>query len=256
MNKYNGTVPVTFLDWTGLQWDAPNAWPPHQYIILEALRAIPSNLTTNGLPMPSSSQSTYGLIPAGQLALTEAQLPGQPFRGAQSNENATATGPGADINKLDGTVVNGGNATSGEGWRDTLQRELANRFYTSALCSWHATGGSIPGILPQLSASQLNLTNSINNTGNMYEKFSNLNVDSSGGGGEYTVQAGFGWTNGVVLWVASTYGKQLVAPQCPEIVASATSTSTGTSAAVGLQASSGALITAVAISVMASVFFS
>ncbi|OAX38447.1 glycoside hydrolase family 37 protein [Rhizopogon vinicolor AM-OR11-026] len=221
MNKYNGTVPVTFIDWTGLQWDAPNSWPPHQYIIMQALRSIPSNLTTNGLPVPSSSQSTYDLVPAGQLNFTEAQLPGQPFRGAQANENATATGPGADINKLDGTVVNGGNATSGEGWRDTLQREVANRYYTSTLCSWHATGGSIAGLLPQLPASQLNLTDSINNTGNMYEKFSNLNVDSSGSGGEYTVQAGFGWTNGVLLWVASTYGEQLVAPQCPELVASA-----------------------------------
>ncbi|OJA18271.1 hypothetical protein AZE42_04995 [Rhizopogon vesiculosus] len=221
MNKYNGTVPVTFIDWTGLQWDAPNAWPPHQYIIMQALRSIPSNLTTNGLPVPNSYQSTYDLVPAGQIGFTEAQLPGQPFRGAQANENATATGPGADINKLEGTVVNGGNATSGEGWRDTLQREVANRYYTSTLCSWHATGGSIAGLLPQLPASQLNLTDSINNTGNMYEKFSNLNVDSSGSGGEYTVQAGFGWTNGVLLWVASTYGEQLVAPQCPELVASA-----------------------------------
>ncbi|KAG1727057.1 glycoside hydrolase family 37 protein [Suillus paluster] len=251
VNKYNGTVPVTFIDWTGLQWDAPNSWPPHQYIIMQALRAIPSNLTTNGLPTPSSTQSTYDLVPAGQLNFTEAQLPGQPFRGAQANQNATATGPGADINKLDGTVVNGGNATAGEGWRDTLQREMANRYYTSVLCSWHATGGSIAGLLPQLPASELNLTNSIGNSGNMFEKFSNLNVDSSGSGGEYTVQAGFGWTNGVLLWVASTYGEQLVAPQCPPLVVT---TTTSTSAAIGLQASSGAVITAIVMSVIASPF--
>jgi alpha,alpha-trehalase len=50
----------------------------------------------------------------------------------------------------------------------------------------------------------------------MFEKFSIRDVDSSGRGGEYTVQAGFGWTNGVVLWVASTFGKQLVAPMCPD----------------------------------------
>ncbi|KAG1739564.1 glycoside hydrolase family 37 protein [Suillus lakei] len=247
LNKYNGTVPVTFNDWTGLQWDAPNSWPPHQYIIMQALQAIPSNLTTNGLPTPSSSQSTYDLVPAGQIGIAEAQLPGQPFNGAQANQNVTATGPAADINKLDGTVVNGGNATAGEGWRDTLQREMANRYYTSVLCSWHATGGSIPGLLPQLPASELNLTNSIGNTGNMYEKFSNLNVDSSGSGGEYTVQAGFGWTNGVLLWVASTYGEQLVAPQCPAIVVT---TTTSTSAAVGLQVSSGVIITVVMMSLL------
>ena len=51
----------------------------------------------------------------------------------------------------------------------------------------------------------------------MFEKFSNFDVDSAGSGGEYTVQAGFGWTNGVVLWVASTYGGLLEAPKCPNI---------------------------------------
>ncbi|KAG8918242.1 hypothetical protein FRC02_002512, partial [Tulasnella sp. 418] len=34
--KYNGTFPATFLT-TGMQWDAPNTWPPHQYIVLQAL---------------------------------------------------------------------------------------------------------------------------------------------------------------------------------------------------------------------------
>ncbi|KAN0088093.1 glycoside hydrolase family 37 protein [Tylopilus felleus] len=233
MNKYNGTFPVTFVDWTGLQWDSPNAWPPHQYIIISALEALPSNLTTNALPSLGSGQSTYGLIPAGQLNFTEAQLPGQPYHDSQT-VNVTATGPSADVNRLNGTVVNGGNATAGEGWAATLKREMANRYFTSVLCSWHATGGSIPGMLPQLPAAQLNLTSSINNTGNMYEKFSNLNVDSSGYGGEYTVQAGFGWTNGVSLWVAANYGHLLVAPQCPPLIASATSSSSG---AAGLRLS-------------------
>lgn len=87
----------------------------------------------------------------------------------------------------------------------------------------------------------------------MFEKFSNLNVDASGGGGEYTVQAGFGWTNGVLLWVASTYGEQLVAPQCPPVVAATTSTTTSTSAAVGPQASSRGVIIAVVMALLASV---
>ncbi|KAG9308857.1 glycoside hydrolase family 37 protein [Chiua virens] len=227
MNRYNGTFPVTFVDWTGQQWDAPNAWPPHQYIIIKALEALPANLTTNGLPTPGSGQSTYNLIPAGQLNFTEAQLPGQPYHDEQS-VNMTSTGPGSDVNTLNGTVVNGGNATSGEDWAATLIREMANRYVTSTLCSWHATGGSIPGLLPQLPPAQLNLTGSINNTGNMYEKFSNLNVDSSGFGGEYTVQTGFGWTNGVLLWATATYGQLLATPQCPSLaplVAAESSTS-------------------------------
>lgn len=62
----------------------------------------------------------------------------------------------------------------------------------------------------------------------MFEKFSTSDIDSAGRGGEYTVQAGFGWTNGVLLWVASTYGNVLVAPQCPDLLAQVgTSASTG-----------------------------
>jgi len=55
----------------------------------------------------------------------------------------------------------------------------------------------------------------------MFEKFSNLEIDSAGRGGEYTVQAGFGWTNGVALWIASTYGSVLDAPVCPDIISDA-----------------------------------
>ncbi len=50
----------------------------------------------------------------------------------------------------------------------------------------------------------------------MFEKFSIRDIDSGGRGGEYTVQAGFGWTNGVVLWVANTFGDKLVPPTCPD----------------------------------------
>ena len=61
----------------------------------------------------------------------------------------------------------------------------------------------------------------------MFEKFSISDIDSAGRGGEYTVQAGFGWTNGALLWVASTYGNVLVAPQCPDLLESAATTGTG-----------------------------
>ena len=59
----------------------------------------------------------------------------------------------------------------------------------------------------------------------MFEKFSISDIDSAGRGGEYTVQAGFGWTNGALLWVASNYGSVLVAPQCPDLLVSAATTS-------------------------------
>ncbi|KAG7088886.1 hypothetical protein E1B28_012833 [Marasmius oreades] len=235
MNRYNGTYPTTFVD-TGLQWDAPNAWPPHNYIVLQALRALPSNITSNALPNPANGQSSFSLIPSEQLGLEESQLPGQPVT---TTSNATTTGSGADVNRLNGTVVNGGNATQGEGWGQQLQRELANRYITSVLCSWHATGGSIPGILPKLSDAELNVTQSVGNTGNMFEKFSNLDVDSAGRGGEYTVQAGFGWTNGVALWVASNYGSLLVTPQCPSLNQSVSAAGGGGSGSGGSGSGSG-----------------
>ena len=64
-------------------------------------------------------------------------------------------------------MFNGGNATNGEGWAMTLQRELANRYLASAFCSWRATGGSIPGIVPRISNAELNVTGSIGNNGHV-----------------------------------------------------------------------------------------
>ena len=134
----------------------------------------------------------------------------------------------------------------------------------------HATGGSIPNILPRLSDQELNVTQSVNNTGNvcsmsvmikkwmadisvqMFEKFSIADIDSAGRGGEYTVQAGFGWTNGVVLILAGEYGDVLVAPQCPDLLeqaaTSTTTTTGGTSGAMrrGVPAMLGLVVAAVA----------
>jgi alpha,alpha-trehalase len=91
----------------------------------------------------------------------------------------------------------------------------------------------------------------------MFEKFSMSDIDSAGRGGEYTVQvsstarvananldpgctdrscalqAGFGWTNGVLLWVASNYGGALVAPECPPLLAVAPAASSSAAAPSG-----------------------
>ncbi|KAK4683597.1 alpha,alpha-trehalase, partial [Tremellales sp. Uapishka_1] len=47
--------------------------------------------------------------------------------------------------------------------------------------------------------------------------FNVTDPDAAGGGGEYTVQTGFGWTNGVVLWLAGEFGADLPSPSCPLI---------------------------------------
>lgn len=46
-------------------------------------------------------------------------------------------------------------------------------------------------------------------TSSMYEKYNILNGGQPGGGGEYEVQEGFGWTNGVALMLLDQYGDRL-----------------------------------------------
>ncbi|KAG8956096.1 hypothetical protein FRC03_010962 [Tulasnella sp. 419] len=209
--KYNGTFPATFLT-TGMQWDAPNTWPPHQYIVLQALSNVPSNVSTQPYPQLSSNTTSFSLVPPYQLGLEESQLPVQ-------TDAATGTSlGGGDVNYVNGTWTDGGVPVANEKWNEALRRGLVNRYFTSVFCSWYSTGGSIPGLLPQLSAEELNATHSNpSSTGHMYEKLNLLDIDAAGSGGEYTVQAGFGWTNGVVLWAAAEFGPVLAEPKCPAI---------------------------------------
>ena len=100
--------------------------------------SLPSNLTTNTLPQVGNS---FDLVPPGQLGIIEDQLIPQEIRGGR---NVTT-----DINKLNGTVVNGGTATNGEGWSQTPQGELANRYTAASLLSWYATGGSLQNLPPR-----------------------------------------------------------------------------------------------------------
>ena len=57
----------------------------------------------------------------------------------------------------------------------------------------------------------------------MFDRFSSFDIDSGGGDGGDILKAGFGWTNGVVLWVVSTYGDILVSPKCPNVTDNSTS---------------------------------
>ena len=43
----------------------------------------------------------------------------------------------------------------------------------------------------------------------MFEKYNCEEVGKAGSGGEYDVQEGFGWTNGVVLKLLDSYGDVL-----------------------------------------------
>ena len=42
----------------------------------------------------------------------------------------------------------------------------------------------------------------------MHEKYDATRPGERGQGGEYEPQLGFGWTNGVVLWLLERYGRE------------------------------------------------
>jgi alpha,alpha-trehalase len=76
-----------------------------------------------------------------------------------------------------------------------LALKLAQRYVDSTFCTWRSTGGSTPDF-PRLDGIDGN------STGIMFEKYSDEAINARGGGGEYAVVEGFGWTNGVLIWAA------------------------------------------------------
>ncbi|PHH73099.1 hypothetical protein CDD82_5660 [Ophiocordyceps australis] len=93
-----------------------------------------------------------------------------------------------------------------------LALRLAQRYLDSTFCAWYATGGSteqtpkLPGLGPD-------------DKGIMFEKYSDSSTSVAGGGGEYEVVEGFGWTNGVLIWAADKFADKLVRPDCGNITA-------------------------------------
>ncbi|TLD14240.1 uncharacterized protein PgNI_04173 [Pyricularia grisea] len=108
-------------------------------------------------------------------------------------------------------------ATFGEddvAWTEVqeLALRLGQRYLDSTFCTWYATGGSTSET-PQLQG----LT--AEDTGIMFEKYGDNSTNVAGSGGEYEVVEGFGWTNGVLVWVADTFGTKLTRPNCGNITA-------------------------------------
>lgn len=65
--------------------------------------------------------------------------------------------------------------------------DIAQRFVTSCYCGYQKYGY-------------------------IFEKYHGERVGEPGGGGEYVVQEGFGWTNGVLLWLFETFPQELSVP--------------------------------------------
>lgn len=198
LGHYSGVPSVATLLFTGLNWDFPNAWPPHAYTAIKAFetlgRVLPNATVLSNLTIPFDS------VTENQLGLSESELQPQP----QSTI---------------GNVSLNTETSQDKPWPLALSIEFANRYLGAAFCSWYSTGGQISGLLTQLPLSDLNATGTYTSeqSGVMFEKFNVTDTDAAGGGGEYTVQVGFGWTNGVALWAAGEYGQYIPAPTCPLI---------------------------------------
>ncbi|ROT34791.1 periplasmic trehalase [Sodiomyces alkalinus F11] len=93
-----------------------------------------------------------------------------------------------------------------------LALRLGQRYLDSTFCTWYATGGSTSET-PQLEGF------SDEDIGIMFEKYSDNSTNEAGGGGEYEVVEGFGWTNGVLIWAVDTFGDNLSRPDCGDISA-------------------------------------
>ena len=89
---------------------------------------------------------------------------------------------------------------------------IAQRYLDSTFCTWYATGGSTSDT-PQLEG----LSDS--DVGIMFEKYADNAINTAGGGGEYEVVEGFGWTNGVLIWTADEFKNELKRPDCGDIEA-------------------------------------
>ncbi|KAI9468234.1 MAG: trehalase [Benjaminiella poitrasii] len=114
----------------------------------------------------------------------------------------------------DNSQVSGANNSTWTTSRGTsfkeLARVLAERYIASAYCGWVNTGGSVPGVLEKLNET-------VTDNGHMFEKFDVNTIGLSGSQGEYVSQTGFGWTNGIALWIFNQW-PDFVAPDCTKVI--------------------------------------
>ncbi|KAF2010941.1 glycoside hydrolase family 37 protein [Aaosphaeria arxii CBS 175.79] len=103
-------------------------------------------------------------------------------------------------------------------WAQNLALRLAQRYLDSTFCTWRSTGGQTPDF-PQLEGVEEGAN------GTMFEKYADTEINAVGGGGEYEVVTGFGWTNGVLIWAVDQFGQQLTTPDCGNITAAHTESS-------------------------------
>lgn len=93
-----------------------------------------------------------------------------------------------------------------------LALRLGQRYLDSTFCTWYATGGNTTDFARLEGLEDIQ-------QGIMFEKYSDNSTNEAGEGGEYEVVEGFGWSNGVLIWVVDTFGNNLTRPECGDIEA-------------------------------------
>lgn len=116
-----------------------------------------------------------------------------------------------------------------------LALRLGQRYLDSTFCTWLATGGSTSET-PKLQGL------SDQDVGIMFEKYADNSTNRAGGGGEYEVVEGFGWTNGVLIWTVDEFGNQLQRPDCGDLQAAHTTQKRDVQSAVELHVRDGSRV--------------
>lgn len=125
LDRYNGSVPCTLNEPASpLNWDFPNAWPPHQYILASALSNVASNVSSTPYStIVPSNASSFSLVPTGQFGLDEGLLPSQP-----GLFNVLGGNSAANHSVLHNVVRDLNGSSTDESWRSVLLTEVCLTF--------------------------------------------------------------------------------------------------------------------------------
>nr|WJO90075.1 trehalase-3 [Ceratobasidium cereale] len=184
LEMYPGPLPATLLE-TKQQWDFPNSWPPLQYFAIKALQNV------NETCIIGTNTTTF----------RETKRPSEQL-GERPPPEAIPNTPEVDY-------------SSSPSWRDVLLKTVSMRYINAAYCTWNNKGQLPSDRIEILMRDNPVLDKTLrDHPGEMFEKLNAKSPVSAGGGGEYEVQTGFGWTNGVAIWIAHQFGAILDNPNC------------------------------------------
>lgn len=175
--------------------------------------AAPAFLKNN----PSKLRDVYEPV-ASMLETNEGGIPTTNFASGQQWDAPNVWPPLQHI-LIDGllqTPDTFGKSDADYTWIQDLALNVSQRYVNSAYCTWRSTGGSLPG-QPKLQGAT--------GSGIIFEKYNASAINAVGGGGEYAVVEGFGWSNGVLIWAGDIFGDKLKDPDCGNITAAQTTPS-------------------------------